>query len=160
MVWVIVVLACLFLAIKFRGFRYALAVILGLLTLAVAIYVSRLHENEENSKHLVQPDQLVFTDMHLGPSNYGSSYVLTGRVQNNSQDTVFDVVAQIRILDCDAQEHCDVVGEEKTFDMVPLLPPGQARDINSDVFFGSGTQIHGKFEWNYEITEIRARSGN
>lgn len=160
MIWALVVIACIFLAIKFRGFRYTLAIIMGFLALAIVVYVSRQHESEETSKHLVRPDQLAFLDLSLGPSSYGSSYVLRGRVRNDSQFTVYDVKAKIRILDCDEKAHCDVVGEEETFDMCPLLPPGQVRDINSSVYFGNGTQVHGKFEWNYEITEIRARSEN
>ena len=157
MVWVLVVIACVYFAIKFRAFRIALVAIVGLLALAITIYLSRQHEDEEKSKHLVRPDQLEFSDLRLGPASYGSSYVLTGRARNSSQYTVFDVVAKIRILDCDEQSHCDVVGEENMFEMWPLLPPGQIREINSDVFFGSGTKVRGKFQWNYEITEIRAR---
>jgi hypothetical protein len=131
-----------------------------LLIATITVYFAREHENEEKSKHLVRSDQLGLTDLRLGLASYGSSYVLTGRVLNNSQFTIFDVKAKIRILDCDDQSHCDVVGEEETFGMCPLVPPGQVRDINSDVFFASNTQVHGKFKWDYQITEVRARSGN
>lgn len=161
MIWVLVLLACVFFAIKFRGFRYMVMGILFLLVLVVAVFLSRQHEDQDKAKHLVRPDQLVFSDLRLGPENFDpSTYVPTGRVRNDSEFTVFDVVAKIRVLDCGSEAHCNVVGEEKTFDMVPLLPPGQVRDINTDVYFGSGTRVHGKFEWNYDITEIQARAGN
>jgi hypothetical protein len=160
MFWAMIVLVCVFLAIKFRGFRFGIAAILGLVVLAVTIFVGWQHESEEHSKHLVKRDQLLFTDLRLGQSNYGSSYVLTGRVRNNSQFTVFDVKAKIRILDCEERSHCEVVGEEEAWNISPLLPSGQVRSINSDIFFGSGTQVRGNFQWSYEITEIRARAGD
>ncbi len=157
LVWGLLAIAAVFLAIKFRGFRFAVFGTIGLLVLLVVIYLSYQHSQEERSRRLVRPDQLTFTDLRLGPSSYGSSYGLTGRVRNNSQFTVFEVKAKVRILDCDQQSHCDVVGEEEAWDMCPLLPPGQVRDINTSVFFGGGTQVRGQFQWNYEITEIRAR---
>jgi hypothetical protein len=129
MVWVLVTIACIYLAIKFRTFRYGFAGIVGLLAVTITIYFAREHENEESSKHLVRPDQLVFTDLRLGPASYG--YVLTGRVRNNSQFTVFGVKAKVRILDCDEQLHCDVVGEEETFNVCPLLPTVTPRSRGS-----------------------------
>jgi hypothetical protein len=77
-------------------------------------------------------------------------------VKNNSPYAVYDIKARIRVLDCNAQSHCDVVGEENTR-IGPFLPPGQVRDINDSVFFDSGTRVRGQFQWNYEITEVRAR---
>lgn len=159
MAWALIAVACVFLAIKFRSFRYVLLCIIGLLVLTISIYLSRQHETEEQSKRLVRSDQLQFSDMGLRP-DFGNSYVLTGRVKNISQYSVFEVEAKIRILDCDDQSHCDVAGEEDTWNICPLIPPGQVRDINQSIYFGDGTQVHGQFEWNYQITEIRARSGD
>jgi hypothetical protein len=158
MAWALVAIACIFLAIRFRFFRFTLFVVVGLVVLTVAVYMAHESAETESSKHLVRADQLAFTDLRLGPDRYGSSYRLTGRVKNNSPYSVFEVKATICILDCDAQSHCDVVGEEEAWNMSPLVPPGQVRDIDTSVYFGSGTQIKGQFQSNYEITEIRARS--
>jgi hypothetical protein len=157
MVWALLALASIFLAIKFRAFRLTLLAIIGLIVVTIAIYVVHDKAETESSKHLVRTDQLAFTDLRLGPGNYGSSYKLIGRVRNNSPYSVFEVRARIRILDCDTQSHCDVVGEEET-DISPLVPPAQVRDIDESVYFGSETRIKGQLQWNYEITEIRARS--
>lgn len=155
-VWALVAIGCILLAIKFRGFRLTLLAIVGLLIVVIAAYAIHRESETESSKHLVRADQLEFTDMRLGPSDYGS-YTLTGRVRNNSAYTVFEVKARVHVLDCNDQSHCDVVGDEDVWDMAPLVPPGEVRDINTTVYFGNGTQVRGQFEWNYKITEIRAR---
>lgn len=158
MVWALLALACIFLAIRFRAFRVTLVATIALIVAAIAIYFAHDRAETESSKRLVNTGQLAFVDLRLGPENYGGSfYKLTGRVRNNSPYSVFEVRAKIRILDCDTQSHCEVVGEEET-DISPLVPPDQVRDIDSSVYFGSSTRIRGQFQWNYEIIEIRARS--
>src|ERR1700730_10657290 len=157
MVWALLALICIFLAFRFRAFRLTVLAIIGLIIVTIALYLAHDKTETESSKRLVRADQLAFTDLRLGPDNYGSSYKLTGRVKNNYPYSVFEVRARIRILDCDTQSHCDVVGEEET-SISPLVPPAQVRDIDESVYFGSETRIRGQFQWNYEITEIRARS--
>ncbi len=158
MVWLLVAIICIFLAIKFRGFRYSILAIAGILAVAVTLYIAHNKQEEESSKSLVRPDQLVFSDLAMGPESFGSSYKLSGRVKNNSPYYVFLVKAKFHILDCDAQSHCDVVGEQEEWNICPLIPPGQVRDVDTSIYFGSGTKIRGQFQWNYGITEIRARS--
>ena len=157
MVWALLGIVVIFCAIKFRRFRYLLLALIGLLVLAITGYISNRNAEEEASKHRVRTDQLVFTDLRMGPAGFGSSYRLTGRVRNNSPYRVFQVKAKFRALDCSDQSHCDVVGEEEEWDICPLVPPGQVRDIDTSIFFGSGTQVRGRFQWDYQITEIRAR---
>lgn len=157
MLWALLAVAAVFLAIKFRGFRYSVLGLIGLLVLAVTVYIFNRSAEEEASKHRVRPDQLRFTDLQMGPTAYGSSYRLTGRVKNNSSYSVFQVKAKFRVFDCNEQSHCDVVGEEEEWGICPLVPPGQVRDIDTSIFFGSGTQVRGRFQWDYQITEIRAR---
>jgi hypothetical protein len=110
-------------------------------------------EASKASKNLVRAEELEFTDMRLGPESFGSSYNLTGRVRNNSRYTVTDVQAKIRLLDCDEKEHCDVIGEEDQ-DIVTDVPARQARDIQSSIFFGSGTRVRGHFKWSYVLNGI------
>lgn len=157
MVWFLGVIACIFLAVKYPRFRWGLFAVTGLIALAAALYIARRHQEEESSKRLVRANQLAFTELGLAPADYGSAYKLTGRVRNNSASYVFQVKAKFHVLDCDAQSHCDVVGEKEEWNICPLIPPGQVRDVDETIYFGSGTRVRGQFQWNYEVTEIRAR---
>jgi len=108
------------------------------------------------SRGLVRADELFFSDMRLGPESFGSGYKHGGRVKNDSRYTVFEIRARIQLLDCDGTSHCDIVGDEEQI-LLPVIPPGQVRDIDQSVYFTSGTQVRGNFQWNYRITQVRAR---
>ncbi len=172
--FIFVAVACLVLAIKFRAFRYIFLAMVGILVVWLAVDTANWKQKEEDQKqekeaekYLVSADQLVFTDLAMGPyitANYGPAsavpgrYWVTGRIKNTSLYTVSSIKAKIRISDCDAQSHCEVVGEDEDYiDINTLIPPGQVRDVNSFPYFGSDTRVHGHFQWNYQITEIRAR---
>jgi len=157
--WFLAGIACIFLVIKYRRFRHFLLATLGLAVLGIVAYVVQNKHSEEVSRHMVNADQLQFTDLRLGSEGYGTSYKLSGRVKNNSPFYVFEVKAKFQILDCDDSSHCDVVGEEEEWNICPLVPPGQVRDIDTTIYFGSGTHVRGQFQWNYTITEVRARQG-
>jgi hypothetical protein len=156
MLWTALVVIAAIAFFKFPVFRKAILIVVCALVLIVLVYFAKDKHDTEVSKELVRVDQLAFMDMTLGPETYGSSYKLIGRVKNNSPYAVYDIKARIRVLDCNSQSHCDVVGEENTR-IGPFLPPGQVRDINDSVFFDSGTRVRGQFQWNYEITEVSAR---
>jgi len=156
MFWAILLIAAIVAFFLFPAFRKTVLVVCGVLALAIFIYVANQKHQTEESKRLVRAEDLEFTDMRLGPE-FGSSYRLTGRVRNKSQYTVFEIRARIRALDCDEKSNCDVIGEEEEWDIAPLLPPGQVRDIDTSIYFGSAMQVHGQFQWNYTIIEIRAR---
>jgi hypothetical protein len=157
MLWSILIIAGIFAFFRFPAFRKTVLILAGILALVIFGYIENEKRQTEESKELVHVNNLEFTDMRLGPETYGSSYKLTGRIKNKSQYTVFEIKAKFHILDCDEKSHCDMVGEEDEWNIVPLLPPGQVRDIDKSIYFNSEMRIHGQFQWNYEITEIRAR---
>jgi hypothetical protein len=158
MIWLLAAIACIILAVKFRRFRYLLLTIAGLLVLTGVVYRAQRKQKEESSKHLVSADQLIFTDLHFAPLMNGSFYRFSGHVKNNSPFYVFQVQGKFLILDCDSQSHCEEVGEREEWNICPLIPPGQVGDVDSLIYFGSGARVRGRFQWKYEITEIRARS--
>jgi hypothetical protein len=157
MLWTILIIAGIIAFFRFPSFRKTALVIAGLLTLVIVGYIAKERHQTEASKELVHVEDVEFADMRLGPESFGSSYKLTGRVKNKSQYTIFEIKAKIHVLDCDEKSHCDVVGEEEEWNIAPLLPPGQVRDIDESIYFGSSMHVRGLFEWNYAITEIRAR---
>ena len=158
MIWILAAIACIIPAVKFRRFRYSLLTIAMLCVLTGVEYRAHRKQEEESSKRLVNADQLIFTNLHFEPLRNGSFYRLSGHVKNNSPFYVFQVSGKFQILDCDEQSHCDAVGEAEEWNICPPIPPGQSRDVDISIYFGNGTRVRGRFQWNYEITEIRARS--
>ena len=156
MLWALLLIAGIIALVKFPSFRKTIFVIASTLALAVVVYLLYDKQQTEASKKLVRVEELEFADMRMGPESFGSGYKLTGRVKNNSRYTVFVIQTKIHVLDCDDKSNCEVVGEEER-DIAPLIPPGQVRDIDDSIYFGSGTHIRGHFQWNYTISEIRAR---
>jgi hypothetical protein len=130
--------------------------IAGILALAILGYLMYDKWQAAVSKTLVRVGELEFADMRLGQESFGQSYKLVGRVKNNSRYTVFGIQAKIHVLDCDEKSNCEVVGEEDT-DIAPMIPPGQVRDIDDSLYFSNGARVRGHFQWNYTISEIRAR---
>ena len=132
----------------------------GIVLLVIVLFVLWSYKNDAEYKaqfNRVRANQLAFTDLQMVP-HYGSRYKLTGRVRNNSQYHVSKVRAKFRVLDCNAQSQCDVVGEKEEWNILPLygLPAGQVRDIDEEISFNSSLQIRGRFQWDYQITEISA----
>ena len=156
MFWALLLIAGIIALVKFPSFRKMVLVIASVLALAVVGYLMYDKQQTEASKKLVHVEELEFADMRLGPESFGSAYKLEGRVKNNSRYTVFGTKARIHVLDCDDKSNCEIVGEEEQ-DIAPLIPPGQVRDIDNSIYFGSGTNVRGHFHWNYTIIEIRAR---
>jgi hypothetical protein len=153
-VWAILLVAGLLAFAKFPAFRKTVLIIAGGTVLLVIGYLAYDQQQKETSKRLVRTDQLDFADMRLSPD--GSDYKLMGRVKNNSTHEVFIVTADIRVLDCDQDNKCDVIGEEQEDILPGSLPAGQVRDIDETVYFSGNTKPRGRFEWNYRITEVRA----
>jgi hypothetical protein len=154
--WALLLIAGFIAFAKFPTFRKTIFVIAGVLALAILGYVMYDKWQTATSKTLVRVGELEFADMRLGPETFGRGYKLVGRVKNNSRYTVFGIQAKIHVLDCDEKSNCEVVGEEDQ-DIVPMIPPGQVRDIEDSIYFSNGTQVRGHFQWNYTISEIRAR---
>ncbi len=155
MVWALLLIAAVFALINYPLFRRMLFAATGVLALVVLGYLAYHRSQAEASKRLVSANELAFEDMRLGPESYGSAYKLAGRVKNNSKYTVYSIHANIRVLDCDDESNCEIVGEEEP-DILLMIPPGQVRDIDDSILFGSGTRVRRRFEWSYAIGEIDA----
>lgn len=156
MFWALLLIAGTIALVKWPRFRKAVFVIAAVLVLAVCGSLMYNNQQTNASKKLVRVEQLSFTDMRLGPESFGSSYKLTGRVKNNSGYTVVGIQTKLQVLDCDDNSKCDVVGEEEQH-LLPVIPAGQVRDIDESVYFGGGTRVRGRLQWNYRVTEISAR---
>ena len=147
--------------VKFPAFRKLTLVAVAVGTVGIALFLAYYHEqneekarNREAAKHLVAPKNLDFEDMRLARA-YGDDYRLTGRVKNNSQLTITAITVKVSISDCDSSGHCDVVGDKQE-ECYLRIPPGQARDLNENLFMGQGTEIRKTMQWNYSIPDVSA----
>jgi hypothetical protein len=147
--------------IKFPAFRKLTLVAVAVGTVGVVLFLAYYHEQEEEkvrnreaAKHLVAPKSLDFEDMRLG-KGYGDNFHLTGRVNNNSQFTITAITVKVSISDCDSSGHCDVVGDKQEESYL-RIPPGQARDLNENLFMDQGTEIRNTMQWNYSIPDVSA----
>lgn len=157
MFWAILLIAAVICVVRFPAFRKSMLIIIGALVVVLGVYFAAQSQEESASKRRVTANQLELTDMSLQPEGHGSSYKLTGRIKNKSSFAVYQVKARITMRDCDKNSHCETVGEEEEWDISPLVPPGQVRDIDHSVYFPESTRILGRWEWSYSILEIRAR---
>jgi hypothetical protein len=151
--WAFPLIAGIMALVKFPSFRKTILAIVAVLALATVGYLAYDKQQTKASKQRVRVEQLEFADMRLEePHGYRSLYDrtasnLTGRVKNDSRYTVFGIEARIQVLDCDDKSNCEVVGEEEQ-DIAPLIPPGQARDIDALIHFRTSIQVRGHFQWN------------
>lgn len=147
--------------VKFPAFRKLTLVVVAVGAVGIVLFLGYYHEqneqearNREAAKHLVAPTSLDFQDMRLG-RGYGSDYRLTGRVKNNSKHTITAITVKVSISDCDSGGRCDVVGDKQE-ECYLRIPPGQARDLNEDLFMDQGTEIRNTMQWDYSIPDVSA----
>ncbi len=138
------------------SFRKLSLAVAACLTILLIVFIGADHAKEEESRKLVTADQLSFTDVRLG-REYSGSYHLVGRVKNNSHYEVVGIQCKFHLLDCDSANQCDTIGDESHGVLLDVLPPGQARDIDTTIYFGDAKPRQ-QFQWNYSVKEINARA--
>src|SRR5215475_13834980 len=108
MVWLflsVLLVVVVYLAIQFPAFRKALRVGLALLFIVIVagagwLYYTKLEDDKrtELSRHLIRPDEIVFTDAVLGQT-YGS-WQVKGNVTNRSAYELEGFTLKIIVQDC------------------------------------------------------------
>jgi hypothetical protein len=147
MLWLIIVLAVIFLAFGAAGLRTALKVGAVLLLVCIVLGVGYwMHDKSEQeaSWRRIGPSVVQFNDLRLGIGNSGK---LTGSIRNLSrQYTVSSVELQITVRDC-IESSCDVVGQTTETLWGVSVPPGQVRAVtnvfSSRIFRPSGALTSG-----------------
>jgi hypothetical protein len=149
-------IAVLVLLVFSAGFRkFALiAAVLGAAAVSL-LYMNSASESKASHSRISAGD-LQFDNVRLS-SPYGS-YSISGRMTNKSAKyTLTDAQLLITAQDCDGEPpNCTTIGEASTF-LLNDVPPGQARDFSSSVFFSSPLHPRGQFRWYYTVKETTAR---
>lgn len=153
MFWALSIIGLIILGLRFPKFGIAMLVVVVALGLLLFGYMGHEHEQREEAKHRVHPDQLDFMDMRMGPNGY-ADYHLSGRIKNNSSYEVTSINLKLDVQDCASDKHCETVGEEEKL-LLLSIPVGQVRDVDDSVYFPSMT-IRGTYKWNYSVEEVDA----
>jgi hypothetical protein len=145
------------LAIFSRGFRGALIVVVVLGGAGLFLVEGWNRAEDSAARTRVARDLVVLEDLSLARSY--SSYSLSGRLRNNDrQYTVNRLIVRVTLRDCRPHEPspiCDIVGETDTSIFLDV-PPGQVREIDSGVYFSSGTIVRNQMQWDYTVVAIYA----
>src|SRR3990170_8381658 len=106
-VLIICILIFLFLAIKYRGFRYfiIISIVVG------AAYIFYLHESNKReealSKTRIKKEDIALFDERLSLGTLGK---FTARMKNNSvQYTLKELSLRFQVLDC-VKKDCEIIG--------------------------------------------------
>lgn len=161
---VILILGLLYFLIASPRFRQVAAVVLGILVVAVLIFVGWYQENQaqqrrkrEAAKTYIKTDQIEVVDPRVSFASYnGSPERITGRVRNNSGYVLESIDLRLIFQDCSALNQCETVDDEKSQIHV-VVPPGQSRDFD-EYLYGSALSAKGKINWTYQILSVSARS--
>lgn len=156
MAWVAAIIVLILLVVS-AGFRqFALVLILICVIGGFAFYQYEQQE-EKRSKTRIPISEIEIEGLTLKPSY--SSYDLTGRIKNNSnQYTLSGLQMNLTFRDCEIENenNCIIVAEEDEY-IYTNIPPKQARDFTEGIYLYSDMKIKGKMVWSYDIAYTKAK---
>ncbi len=101
----------------------------------------------------ISKSDITLSNMTVIPA-YGGSYRVSGRLQNSHEEVELrETTLTAFLLDCDSEGNCVPVGQETTR-LNTRVPAGQARDFQTNLYFGAAT-IQGQADWRYEVTTVK-----
>jgi uncharacterized membrane protein len=161
MAWLIAVIAIVFFAIAFPGFRKVLLVLFVVLIAAgVGIYLyseqatRQREERELLARSLIKTSEVEFQNLVMS-NNYGS-WKIKGLVKNNSRYQIEKIKLTVDVSNCDGNKrNCTVVGTDDVTDYLDI-PPGQARALDAFVTLRNLPQLT-DWNWSYRIGYIQAK---
>lgn len=158
----LIALAASFIDIK----KYAGVMFLAFVVAVIATYFV-LDGNKQAARDRIAASELVLKDINIAAKS--SSYRITGRVLNNSETAeVLSFGLEVLAWDCtpetDTTEQrgydvkCVTIGEVEEQVFVEI-PPGQARDIDDQVYFHGGKlNWHEHMRWETRVLWVEAKS--
>jgi hypothetical protein len=158
MAWVVGGGAVLILVVFAAGYRKVAAGLLAIALVAGGLLYMHNRQEEHDAVTRIPSSELVLENVTLKP--YVGSYKIAGRIKNNSAKfSVKQIDLAVTVQDCiggAAAKQCTTIGESKEI-LLLNIPPGEARNFEESVRFGSNQKLKGRLEWNYSISQIRAK---
>lgn len=154
---IILLIAVLILAaFLFPQFRRSLWTTL-VVVLCVVAGIIWLDSRQRELQHSRLPlSQIELLHMQMKPGLNARSFVVKGRLRNQSEElTINMIVLQVTLNDCVA-EICQVVGQEDRRIFLQV-PPAQSRDFEATVPFSSVADLRGTPEWQFVVLELETQ---
>lgn len=154
---IILLIAVLILtAFLFPQFRRSLwtTLVVVLCVLAGIIWFDNRQRELDQSRFSLNQVEL----FHMGakPGMNARTYVVNGRLRNQSEDlTINMILLQVTLKDCVA-ESCQVIGQEDRRIFLEV-PPDQFRDFEVTVPFSSMVDLRGTQEWQFEVMKVETK---
>jgi hypothetical protein len=137
-----------------------------LLAVGGALYLAALvkRDDAESQKRFearaakVAPFQVSISDLRLQTRPLGD---LTGRIANDSRDSVDIVELKLTIYDCEPRvsdlRQCTVVASPDPT-VYETIPPSESRDFRAYVNLPTALTIRGEMRWTYRVSRVFATS--
>jgi hypothetical protein len=164
MVWLflsVLLVVVVYLAIQSQGFRKALRVCLAVLFILAVGVVGWLYylkiegdKQEELSRRLIRPGEIIFTDTLLGQSS--GSWRVKGNVTNRSSHELSGFTIKIEVQDCPvSSDRCTTIGEKEVSTYLSV-PPNQMRAFEEFISLRDMPESK-KWGWTYTVQEVRGK---
>ena len=154
---IILLIAVLILtAFVFPQFRRSLwtTLVVVLCILAGIIWFDNRQRELDQSR--LSLNQIELLHMQAKPGLNAHSFVVNGRLRNQSEDlTIKMILLQVTVKDCVA-EGCQVIGQEDRRIFLQV-PPTQFRDFEVNVPFSSVMDLRGTPEWQFGVKEVETQ---
>ena len=142
-----------FLFPQFRRSLWTTLVVMLCILAGIIWFDSRQRELQKSRLPLTHVELL---HMQTSPGLNERTYVVNGRLRNQSEDlTINMIVLQVTLKDCVA-ESCQVVGQEERRIFLQV-PPAQSRDFDVNIPFSTVVAIRGTPEWQFDILEVKTQ---
>ena len=150
---IVVLVLAAFLFPQFRRSLWAILVAVLCVVAGIIWLDTRQRELELTRLPLSQVNLL---HMQVNAGMNARTYVVNGRLQNQSKNlTINMIVLQVTLEDCVA-ESCQVVGQEERR-LLLEVPPAQSRDFETTVPFSSVVDLKGTPDWHFSVLDVKTQ---
>jgi len=143
-------------AFLFPQFRRSLWTTLVVMLCVLAGIIWLDNRQRELNQSRLPLNHVELLHMRVTPGLNARSYVVNGRLRNQSEDlTINMIVLQVILKDCVAKS-CQVVGQEDRRIFLQV-PPDQSRDFEVTVPFSSLVDLRGTPEWQFGVMKVEIK---
>ncbi len=137
-----------------EGFRkFAIFAVLAAVAIGVWVYLDN-QAKERLALTSIRPDEIQLTDLTLYRD---FSWRLKGTVKNRSASKALSsLVVNIKVSDCRTRP-CEIIADEDAY-VSEHVPAGQTRFFDAYPGLLHDQVLPDRWEWSYEVKEIRAAS--